>query len=89
MIHSLAGGELRGEEFNNFAKVEILEGEFKGKRLWFLSTITGLEVGDSVLVPVGNIKMGMLGKVIRIDNNVGSFACPVPLNKAKYILRKV
>lgn len=89
MIHSLAGGELRGEEFNDFAKVEILEGEFKGKQLWFLTTIIGLEIGNNVLVPVGNIKMGTLGKVTKIDKNVGSFACPIPLKKAKYVLRKI
>ncbi len=89
MIHSEAGGEIRGEEYNDFAKVEILEGEQKGKIFWYLTTIIGLQEGDKVLVPVGVIKMGTLGKVIRIDKNVSSFCSPVPVKHAKYVLRKI
>ncbi len=89
MIHSEAGGEIRGEEYNDFAKVEILEGEQKGNIFWYLTTIIGLQEGDKVLVPVGVIKMGTLGKVIRIDKNVSSFCSPVPVKHAKYVLRKI
>ena len=89
MIHSEAGGEIRGEDYNDFAKVEILEGVEQGKTLWYLSTITGLEVGDKVLVPVGVIKMGTLGKVVRLDKNVSSFCSPIPVKHAKYVLRKI
>lgn len=89
MIHSEAGGEIRGEDYNDFAKVEILEGDEKGKQLWFITTIFGLEVGDKVLVPVGVIKMGTLGKVVRIDKGVSSFCSPVSPKHAKYVLRKV
>ncbi len=89
MIHSEAGGEIRGEEYNDFAKVEILEGEQKGKIFWYLTTIIDLQEGDKVLVPVGVIKMGTLGKVIRIDKNVSSFCSPVPVKHAKYVLRKI
>ena len=89
MIHSEAGGEIRGEDYNDFAKVEILEGNEQGKQLWFITTIFGLEVGDKVLVPVGVIKMGTLGKVVRIDKGVSSFCSPVSPKHAKYVLRKV
>lgn len=89
MIHSEAGGEIRGEDYNDFAKVEILEGVEQGKTLWYLTTIAGLEVGDKVLVPVGVIKMGTLGKVIRLDKNVSSFCSPIPVKHAKYVLRKI
>ncbi len=89
MIHSEAGGEIRGEDYNDFAKVEILEGVEQGKILWYLSTIAELEVGDKVLVPVGVIKMGTLGKVVRLDKNVSSFCSPIPVKHAKYVLRKI
>lgn len=89
MIHSMAGGELRGEEFYDFAKVEILEGEQAGRVFWYITTLIDLAVGDKVLVPVGVIKMGTLGKVIRIDKNVSSFCSPVPVKHAKYVLRKI
>ena len=89
MIHSEAGGEIRGEDYNDFAKVEILEGEQKGKYFWYITTIFDLHDGDKVLVPVGVIKMGTLGKVIRIDRNVSSFCSPIPVKHAKYVLRKI
>ena len=89
MIHSEAGGEICGEDYNDFAKVEILEGDEKGKQLWYITTIFGLEVGDKVLVPVGMIKMGTLGKVVRIDKSVSNFCSPVSTKHAKYVLRKV
>ena len=89
MIHSEAGGEIRGEDYNDFAKVEILEGVEQGKTLWYLSTVAELKVGDKVLVPVGVIKMGTLGKVVRLDKNVSSFCSPIPVKHAKYVLRKI
>lgn len=89
MIHSEAGGELRGEKFFDFAKVEILEGVHKGKNFWFISTIFDLCENDIVLVPVEMIKMGIKGKVIRIDKNVSSFCSPIPVKHAKYVLRKI
>lgn len=89
MIHSEAGGEIRGEDYYDFAKVKILEGDEKGKQLWYITTIFGLEVGDKVLVPVGMIKMGTLGEVVRVDTNVSNFCSPVGIKRAKYVLRKV
>ena len=89
MIHSEAGGEIRGEDYFDFAKVEILEGTEKGKQLWFITTIFDLAVNDNVLVPVGLIKMGTLGKVVRIDRGVSNFCAPVSTKHAKYVLRKV
>ena len=44
MIHSMAGGELRGEDYNDFAKVEILEGEQSGKSFWYITTIFDMQV---------------------------------------------
>lgn len=87
MIHSLAGGSLGKEIYSNFAFVEILEGENIGKKAWYISKIMGLKAEDLVLVSYFNLEVK--AKVIRVDKNVSSFASPIPIKKAKAIIRKI
>ena len=87
MIHSLAGGNLGKEQYFNFAFVEILEVENKGKKFWYISKILGLKKDDIVLVPFFNIEVQ--AKVIRVDKNVSSYSSPIPIKKAKVIIRKI
>lgn len=87
MIHSLAGGDIRGDKFFDFAKVEILDGESKGDIRWYTFLIFGLEVGDIVVVPNGYSTTK--AKVLQIDRKVSSFSAPIPPKHAKEILYKL
>ena len=87
MIHSLAGGNIGKEQYLNFALVEILDGVFKGDKAWYISKILGLKAEDEVLVSYSNNQVK--AKVIRVDKNVSSFASPVPVKKAKVIIKKI
>lgn len=80
MIHSLSGGIVKGEDFFDFAKVEIDgEGVF-----WFVDPF-GLKEGDIVVVPFGK-NATETGKIVRIDKHVSSFAAPISVKSAKEIL---
>lgn len=85
MIHSLAGGDIRGDKFFDFAKVELLDGANAGSIRWYLS-IFGLQVGDVVVVPDGYLTAK--AKVLQIDKNVSSFSAPIPPKRAQEILCK-
>lgn len=89
MIHSEAGGKIRGESYYDFVKVEILEGEQSGKHFWYIIENLDVQVGDLVLVSVGVVKMGTKAKVVQIDKNVSSFSSPISVKHAKFVLRKV
>ena len=79
MIHSLSGGIVRGEKFNDFAKVEIDgEGTF-----WYIDPF-GLSEGDYVTVPLG--KRLVEGQILRIDRHVSSHASPISVKHAKEII---
>ena len=86
MIHSLAGGNIGNEIYSNFALVEVLEGEFKGSKAWYITKIN-LKQEDVVVVPYGsnNVK----AKIVRVDKNVSSFSSPIPIKKAKQVIKKV
>lgn len=87
MIHSLAGGNIGKEIFSNFAFVEIIEGENVGKKYWYITKIIDLKSEDIVLVPYG-ISL-VKARVIRVDKNVSSFSSPIPIKRAKQIIKKV
>ena len=89
MIHSLSGGVIKDEVYKDFAKVMILEGDLKGKQLWFVSNIFMLLEGDKVIVPIGTNNTRTLGKVVRIDKNVSTKCSPIPSKHAKEIVEKV
>lgn len=87
MIHSLAGGDIRGEQFFDFAKVEILDGTNIGDIRWYTFSIFDLQVGD--IVAVQNGYLTAKGKVLQIDRHVSSFSAPIPPKHAKEILYKL
>ena len=86
MIHSLAGGNLGNEQYLDFALVEIVDGKNVGK-FWYKTKLRGLNIGDIVLVEFGREKVK--AKVVRVDKNVSSFASPIPIKKAKEIIKKL
>ena len=79
MIHSLSGGIMKGAEYNDFAKIEILEAGI----FWYIDPF-GLSVGDCAIVPFG--KKLVEGKVLRVDKHVSSQASPIPMKCAKEIV---
>ena len=87
MIHSLAGGNIGKEQYFNFAFVEILEGENKGRKAWYIANIIGLKQEDVVLVSFYNLETK--AKVVRVDKNVSSFSSPIPIKHAKTIIKKL
>ena len=89
MIHSMAGGKLGSVEYNDFAKVRIIEGEEEGKAFFYITKIIGLKEGDLVVVPVGFANVQTKGKVERIDRAVSSQNSPVSVKRAKYIIKKL
>ena len=86
MIHSMAGGVLGNETYNDFAMVEIIEGAEIGKKYWYIS-IAGIADNDLVIVSLRN--EDTKARVIRVDKNISSYASPVPIKVAKKIKRKV
>ena len=89
MIHSMAGGRLGKVEYNDFAKVRILEGECQGSAFFYITKIIGLKEGDEVLVPVGLSNTLTKGMVERIDKNVSSQCSPVPVKRAKAVAKRL
>ena len=89
MIHSMAGGNLGKVEYNDYAKVRILEGEEAGKAFFYITKIFGLKAGDKVLVPVGFSNVLTEGEVERIDKNVSSQNMPLALKKCKMIQKRL
>lgn len=86
MIHSLAGGDVRRQEFNDFAKVKLLEGFDAGSCYWYITRLPLLNEGDVVIVPFGRNDVRTKGEVVRIDKNVSSMSSPVSPKYAKEIL---
>jgi len=87
MIHSLAGGNLGNVRYLDFVKVEILDSPFSGGIYWYTTKLKDLEPKDIVLVPLESKQLK--AKVLRVDKNVSSFASPVPVNRAKSIIKKI
>ena len=87
MIHSLAGGDIRGQQLYDFAKVELIDGTNIGDIRWYTFSIIDLQVGDTVVVPNGYLTAK--AKVLQIDKNVSSFSAPIPPKRAKEILYKL
>ncbi|MBD5132482.1 MAG: hypothetical protein HDT28_07860 [Clostridiales bacterium] len=83
MIHSMSGGVLSEYDSLTFVKLQ-----FDGEQApyWY---ITELEVdeGDRVLAPFGVAGLGKEATVIKVERNVSSQVAPVPVKRAKRILR--
>ena len=89
MIHSLAGGKIKDLDFADFVKVEILEGLDAGKIMWFITDILDLAANNNVLVPLGFGNTPTLAKVLKIERNLSSHVAPIPIKKAKMIIKKL
>ena len=87
MIHSLAGGEIKEKKLYTFVKVEILSAMNEGYKFWYLSDLIDIKVGDKVIVPLRGERKE--GTIERVETNVTSDRAPIPINRAKYILRKI
>lgn len=88
MIHSMAGGDIKNLRYADLVKVEVLEGPNIGSRYFYIAC--GLEkVDDIVLVPVGVANTLTKAKVLRIDKNVNSQVSPVPIKRAKQVVKVV
>lgn len=87
MIHSLAGGKIKDLEFADFVKVRF---EYLGESRvgWFITDLFDLAVGDSVVVPYGP-HTEVQGVVEKIERNLSNQTAPLPLNRAKYIIKKL
>ena len=70
----------------DFAKVELLDGS--GLILWYLTDGLDLDIDDIVLVPVGATNQRIQARVIRIDKGIREGQTPVPLTRAKKIIKK-
>ena len=86
MIHSLAGGELKNAETNDWAKVEILDGEEVGNIYWFKFYFLPIKINSMVVVPVGFSQTPTKAKVLEIKKSVSQQLSPIPSRHAKYIL---
>lgn len=88
MIHSLAGGDIKDIESYCFCLVEITSGINKGSKLWYISKIFDLNSGDEVVVPTSTYNKQESGIVLKIIKNASKGMTPVPVNRAKEIIRK-
>ena len=83
MIHSLAGGEIKVNEPVDFAKVKIIE---KNQIAWYLCThLPQLKQGDKVSVPYNEELVEAV--VLRVDKGVSPQVTPIPLKRAKKVVR--
>lgn len=86
MIHSLAGGNIKNLKVADFVKVEILEGPFKGDKYFYIALGTE-KVDSTVIVPLGKNNTPTKAKVLRIDKNISNMVAPVPMNRAKQVIK--
>lgn len=89
MIHSLSGGVIKQNKNYSIAKIEVIEGVFKGNIYFYINQIENLKLNDSVLIPFGKNDTLLKGKVLRIDENVNEQNLPFPLSKMKEIFKKL
>ena len=81
MIHSLSGGVIKKKEFNDFAKVKIIDSNLI---LWYKTEYIVNE-GDTVLVPLGRENKLVSAIVVRVDKDVPYDVSPISPRIAKSI----
>lgn len=85
MIHSLSGGVLSEDGYHTVVKVGLVGEEKSG---YFLCDDFRVAVGDKVIVETfggGTAE----GEVIRVDKNVSEKCSPVPIKRARKVLKKI
>ncbi len=88
MIHSLAGGKIKDLEFADFVKVRF---DYLGENKigWYTTDILELKIGDKVVVPYGYPASELVGTVEKIERNLSSQLAPIPIKRAKNIIKKL
>lgn len=88
MIHSLAGGKIKDLEYADFVKVRF---EYQGdnKVGWYITDIFDLNIGDKVVVPYGYSAQEFVAIVKKIERNLSSQLSPIPIKRAKSIIKKL
>ena len=85
MIHSMSGGVLSEYGTYTFVKVKF-EGD--DRPYWYVCDFDVSE-GDRVSAPFGAGGMGKPATVLRVEQNVSGQVSPIPIKRAKKLLRKL
>lgn len=85
MIHSLSGGVLSEDGYHTVVKVKFFGEDKVG---YFLCDDFRVSVGDKVVVE--SLGCGTEeGEVLRVDKNVSEKCSPVPVKRARKVLKKL
>lgn len=85
MIHSMSGGVL--DEYGTYTFVKVrLDGD--ERPYWYVCDFQVSE-GDRVLAPFGVSGVGRPALVMRVEQNVSAQVSPIPIKRAKKLLRKL
>ena len=85
MIHSMSGGILSEYGTYTFVKV-VFEGE--DRPYWYVCDFDVRE-GDKVEAPFGVGGVAKPATVVRVEPNVSGQVAPIPIKRAKKLLRKL
>lgn len=85
MIHSMSGGVLSEYGTYTFVKVKFDDDE---RPYWYVSDFEVNE-GDRVSAPFGAGGCGKVATVLRVEKNVSGQVAPIPIKRAKKLLRKL
>ena len=85
MIHSMSGGVL--SEYGTYTFVKV---KFEGdeRPYWYVCDFEVAE-GDTVSAPFGAGGLGKPATVLRVEHNVSGQVSPIPIKRAKKLLRKL
>lgn len=84
MIHSMSGGVL--SEFDNHTFVKVTFDDAPTP-YWYVTDFE-VSVGDRVLAPFGAYG-GKAATVVRVEENVSGQVAPVPVKRAKKLIKKL
>lgn len=85
MIHSMSGGVLSEYGSYMFVKVKFDDDE---KPYWYVCDFE-VDEGDRVCAPFGAGGLGKPATVLRVEKNVSGQVSPIPIKRAKKLLRKL
>ena len=85
MIHSMSGGVLSEYGTYTFVKVKFDDDE---RPYWYVCDFDVVE-DDRVSAPFGAGNSGKPATVLRVEHNVSGQVSPIPIKRAKKLLRKL